>query len=85
MSFFSQRAVCCFGDQFQYYLLIEYIKTPMALKRQWFKDSESNATEPKASKCPCVDVYDNKKEQNLEEYKDKDDRYFLSFLFLKKS
>ena len=67
MSFSSQRAVHCFGDQFWYCLLIRCIKTA-ALKRQGFEDSESNATELKASKRPYVDAYKHEKGQGSDEY-----------------
>ena len=67
MSFSDQQAVRCLGDQFQYCLLIGYIKT-VVLKRQQFEDSESDATEPRALKRPCMDVHDNEEGQSSNEY-----------------
>ena len=67
MSFSSQQAIRCLGHQFQYCLLIGYIKIA-ALKRQQFEDSESDATEPKASKRPRVDANDNEEGQSSDEY-----------------
>lgn len=63
MSFASERAVRCLGDQFQYCWLTGCIKTPAVLKRQRFEDSESDATEPRASKRPRVDEHDNEEGQ----------------------
>ncbi len=50
MNFSNKRAVRYFIDQFQYCLLIGYIKTTAVLKSQRFEDSESEETEPKVSK-----------------------------------
>lgn len=44
MSFFIQRAVCYFIDEFHYYLLIGYIKMSEMLKHQQFENSESEKT-----------------------------------------
>ena len=85
MSFFSQQAVRCLGDQFQYCLLIGCIKTAK-LKRQRFGDSESDTTEPRASKCLRVDVHDNEEGKGSDEYHSKGNRYVpLSPLPQKKS
>lgn len=43
-------------------------------------DSESNNTKPKVSKCQRIDVYEHKKEENLDKYKGKGNKYIL-FLF----
>ena len=59
MSFASERAVRCLGNQFQYCLLIECIKTPAVLKCQQFDNSKSDVTDSRASKCPRVDENDN--------------------------
>ena len=46
MSFSSQRAVFYLIDQFNNWLLIVCIKTPVLLKHQQFYDSESKKTAP---------------------------------------
>ena len=75
MSFASERAIHCLSDQFQYYWLIGYIKTPAMLKRQRFKDSKSDARKGRASKRPRVDEHDNKEGQRSDKYQDKSARY----------
>ena len=77
MSFASERAVYYFVDQFQYCWLIGCIKTPVMLKRQRFKDNESDTIEPRVSKRPRVDEYDNEEVQGLDEYQSKGGRYVL--------
>lgn len=77
MSFPGKCTVRCLGNQFQYCLLIRYIKIPIMLKRQQFKDSKNNAINSKVSKRPYVDKNDNEKEQNSNKYQNKDDRYVL--------
>ena len=49
------------------------------LKRQRFEDNESDETESSVSKCPRLDVYDNKEGQGLEEYEGESEgeRYVL--------
>ena len=61
MSFASQQAVCCLGNQFQYCLLIVCIKTK-ALNCQQLEDSESDATKPKELKRQYLDPDKNKEE-----------------------
>ena len=61
MSFSSQKAVRYLVDQFQYCLLIGYIKMVVVLKHQQLKDNESEETKPKVSKCQRVGVNDNEK------------------------
>ena len=68
MSFASERAVRCLDDQFKYYLLTGFIKLPAMLKRQRFKDSESDVTELRVSKYPRIDEHDNKEEQSSDKY-----------------
>ena len=68
MSFSIERTVYCFGNQFQYCLLIGCIKMLAFFKRPQFKDSESDMTEPKISKHPHIDVCDNEEGQDSEEY-----------------
>lgn len=41
---------------------------PAMLKCQQFKDDKSNAIESKISKCLCMDVHNNKKNQDSEKY-----------------
>ena len=87
MSFYSQRDKRYLIDQFHYWLLIRYMKTLAMLKSQQFKDSESDETESKGSKCQHLDEYDNEEENGLD--KDKSEiesaRYislsFILFLF----
>ena len=58
----------------------------MALKRQQFEDSESDAMELKALKRPRVDAHDNKERQGLDKYQGKGGRYIpLSSLPQKES
>ena len=80
MCFSSQKAICCLVDQFEYCLLIGYIKTPAVLKRQRFEDSENKETKPRVSKFQYVDVDDNKEGQSLDEYEDKDEREELGYV-----
>lgn len=68
MSFSRTQTVCCLGDQLHYCMLIEFIKTPAMLKCHKFEDSKSDMIEPMALKRLCVDAYDNKDGQNLNEY-----------------
>ncbi len=70
MSFSSQRAVRYLVDQFQYSLLIGCIKTAAMLKRQRFKDSESEEREPRVSKRQCLGVHDDEEGQSLDEYEE---------------
>ncbi len=71
MSFYSQKAIYYFVDQFQYYLLIGYIKTAVVLKHQQFKDNESEEMGLRVSKRQCAGIYDNEKGQNLDKYEGK--------------
>ncbi len=50
MSFSTQRAVHYLVDQFQYCLLIGYIKTVAVLKCQQFEDSKNEKMELRVSK-----------------------------------
>lgn len=74
---FNKKIVCYFINPFHYCLLIEYIKTPMVLKRQQFKDSKSDVTESKTQKRLRVDKNNNLKRQNLDKYQDKESKYIL--------
>lgn len=47
------------------------------LKHQQFEDSESDAMEPRLSKCQCTDEYDNKEGQSLNKYESEGDIYVL--------
>lgn len=62
MSFFDKRAIYYLIDQFHYFLLIKYIKTPAMLKHQQFKDSESNKIGSSILKCQQLDLHDNEEE-----------------------
>lgn len=79
MSFFSKKAIYYLVNQFYYYLLIRYIKTPAMLKHQQFEDSESDETESRVSKYQQLDEYDNKERQGFNKYenKDKGQKYVL--------
>ena len=50
------------------------------LKRQQFKDNESDIMEPKTSKWLHVDEHDNKEKQGLDKYQGKDGKYVPLFL-----
>lgn len=63
-------------------MLIRYIKTLAILKYHQFEDSLSDAIKQSISKCLCIDEHNNKKEQNLDEYYGKDNRYILFFFCL---
>lgn len=60
MSFFIKRAIYYLIDQFYYYLLIKYIKTPAVFKHQQFEDNKNNKIESNLSKCQQFDINDNK-------------------------
>lgn len=49
----------------------------VTLKRQQFKDNESDMTESRISKCQCIDIYDNEEGQSLDKYEDKGNRYIF--------
>ena len=69
MSFSRQKDVRYLVNQFHYWLLIGCMNTPAMLKRQRFKDSESDKTEPKRLKRECLDERDNKKGNSLDKDK----------------
>ena len=73
MNFSNQKAVYYLVDQFQYFLLIGYIKTATVLKRQQFKNSESEKKELRISKRQLVHMTDNEKGQSLDKYEDEDE------------
>lgn len=50
------------------------------LNYQQFKYSKSDATELKASKCPCINEHDNEEGQGLDKYQAKDGRYIFFHL-----
>lgn len=75
MSFSSERVIYCLDDQFQYCLLIGYIKTIAVVKRQQFERSESHVTEPKSSKRPFMNTHNNEERQDSEDHQDKSGRY----------
>ncbi len=74
MSFFSQRTICYLIDQFNYWLLIVYIKTPSTLKRQLFDNSDSEERAPRVYKRPWIDESDDE-EQDLDEYEGEFNEY----------
>ncbi len=74
MSFSSQRTVCYLIDQFNYWLLIVYIKTSVGLKRQLFDDSDSEERAPRVYKRLRIDVSDDE-EQDLDKYEGEVDGY----------
>lgn len=61
MSFFTQQVIYCFCNQFLFYLLTEYIKLPVLIKRQQFKDSENNMIKLRLLKFLYMNAYNNKK------------------------
>ena len=67
MSFSSQQAIRCLGNQFRYCLLIGCIEIA-ALKRQQFEDDKSDVMELRISKRLCVDTHDNEEGQGLDKY-----------------
>lgn len=80
MSFSSKQTIYCLNDQFQYCLLIGYIKIPTALMHQQFKNDENDAMEPRISKHQRVNIYDNEEKQSLDEYENESNRYVPLFL-----
>ena len=58
--------------QFGYWLLIGYMKTLAVLKRQQFKNSESDKAKPRDSKYQWFYIYDNKMKKGLDEFQSKD-------------
>lgn len=45
------------------------------LKQQQFKNGESDVTELRILRCQCIHIYNNKKKQGLDKYKDDIDKY----------
>ncbi len=82
MSFSSQRAVRYLVDQFQYSLLIRCIKTAAVLKRQRFKDSESEERKPRVSKCQRLGVHDDEEGQSLDKYEGEDEGEDVGYVLL---
>ena len=80
MSFSSQRDVHYLVNQFYYWLLIRCMKTQALLKRQRFKKTESDETEPKGSKRQHLDERNDKEGNSLDkdEGEIKGARYVLS-------
>ena len=70
MNFFSQRDEYYLIDQFNYWFLMRCMKTPAILKRQRFKDSESNETKSSRSKCQHLNKRDNEKRNVFNKDKD---------------
>lgn len=66
-------------------MLIKYIKIAAVLKHQQFKSNKNNKTELRILKCQGIDIYNNKKKQDLNKYKSEDEvkniKYIL-FLFI---
>lgn len=87
INFSSKRAVCYLVDQFHYYLLIEYIITLAMLKRQWFKDSESDEMQSSVSNRQQLDMHDDEEGQGLDKYKSEaeGERYVFFSLYCSSS
>lgn len=85
MSFCNEKSLCYLVNQFYYFLPIKYIKMQVMLKRQRFKDSESDKMESSILKYQRLDIYNKKERQGLDKYEDEDEdkKYiFLSFIAL---
>ena len=73
MSFSSQKAVYYLVDLAILVLVANWLYKMLAvLKRQQFKDNESDKMEPSGSKRQQLDLRDDEEEESLNEFNDKD-------------
>lgn len=84
MNFSSKGVVYYLINQFNYYLLIIYIKKPVVLKCQQFEKNENNKTKSNKLKYQQLDMHNNKEGQSLNKYKDKGEnkRYIYIYFFI---
>ena len=67
MSFLNQRDVRYLVNQFYYWLLIRFIKTPAMLKHPQFEDSGSDEIELRGSKCQRLHEHNKEEANGLDE------------------
>ncbi len=56
------------------------MKTVAVLKRQWFKDSGSDVTEPRGSKRQRLDVCDDEEGEGLDEFESEGEREHIGYI-----